>query len=133
MKQILLIVTLALVAVSAIAVVSAGKAQRIIVFRNADQQLQFKVDDDNSFANVDQCAKHCYQRSWFAKKDSEWANLVNIHVTISMSPEDRQYIGDRFAANNVYPHHITWVEDGVTNKVVYKPDDKSVRNERKLE
>jgi len=125
-------ITASLIAVTALAMVSPGRAQKITVIRDAKQELLFKVDDGKSFADVDPCAKHCYKRSWFTNENSEWANLVSIHVAIPMSAENRQYIGDRFVANRVYPHDITWIQDGVTNKIVYKPDDKSFRKERRL-
>jgi hypothetical protein len=128
----IVIAAVALLAVTVLAIVSPGNAQKITVVRDARQQLQFMVDDGKNFVDVDKCAKHCYQRSQWVNEESEWANLVNIHVAIPMAAEDRQYIGDRFVENKVYPQNITWIEDGVTNRVVYKPDDESPRKAREL-
>ena len=131
MKRILTI-AISMLAITALAIVSDGKAQRITVVRDAKQKLVLKVDDGKSFADVDPCAKHCYQRSGWRDQKSEWANLVDIHFEIPMSAEDRQYIGDRFVANKVYPDKITWIEAGKTNSIVYRPDKKSIRDRREL-
>ena len=90
-----------MLAVTALALVSPGRAQKITVIRDGKQKLLFNVDDGKSFADVDPCAKHCYRRSWFTNDKLEWANLVDVLVATPMSAEDRQYIGDRFVG--LYP------------------------------
>jgi len=131
MKRIIFIV-FSMLAITALAIVSDGKAQKITVVRDVEQNIKFNVDDGKSFADVDRCAIHCYQRSSWRDQKSEWANLVDINFTIPLSDEDRQYIGDRFVANKVYPDKMTWVESGKTNTVVYRPDKKGLRERRTL-
>jgi hypothetical protein len=112
--------------------VSEGDAQAVIVERGEDGKIAFQVDGEESFADVDACAKYCYNRSWFRNQKSQWANLVNIRFKTKMSPEDRQYIGDRFVANKVYPFEIIWTEKGEETKARYKTDEKSFREKRIL-
>ena len=131
MKKII-VIAISMLAVTALAIVGPGKAQKITVTRDAEQNLVFKVDDGKSFADVDACAIHCYQRSSWRDKRSDWANLVDIRFVVQLSADDRLYIGDRFVANKVYPDKMTWVESGKTNTVVYRPDNESIRERRTL-
>ena len=114
------------------AIVSEGKAQMILISRDASNNLVFTVKTGESFADVDSCAKYCYKRSWFQNQDSPWANLVHIHFDTILSEEDRQYVGDRFVANKVYPKVLIWKEGEEVKKTAYQPDDKSYRDKRKL-
>ena len=60
-----------MLAATALAIVSPGKAQKITIIRDAKQKPQFIVDDGKSFTDVVLCAKHCYKRSWFVNEKSE--------------------------------------------------------------
>lgn len=131
MKNIIAI-AFSMLAITALALVSGGKTQKITVNRDAQQSLTFIVDNGKRFADVDSCAIHCWQRSSSIDQKSEWANLVDVHFITLLSVEDRQYIGDRFVANKVYPDSMTWEESGKTNIVDYRPDEKSFRKQRIL-
>jgi hypothetical protein len=88
---------------AALGIVSEGEAQGVIVVRDTDQKLLFKVEHGESFADVDLCAQYCYMRSRWRNSRSIWANEVNLYFDTPLSADDRQYIGDRFVANKVYP------------------------------
>ena len=132
MKRILTILSL-LMAGTSLAIVGPGKAQIVTVLRDAEQAIVFRLDNGKTFADVDSCAEHCWNRSGSITTNSPWSNLVTIHIQIDLSQGDRQYIGDRFVANKVYPSELIWLRDGVTNRVPYRPDAKSFRKKRELE
>ena len=111
--------------------VSEGEPQTIIVERGEDAKLVFRVEGGELFDDVDKCAEYCYNRSWFRNQESQWANLVNIRFKIMLSSEDRQYIGDQFVANKVYPFDFIWTENGEEKKVRYETDEKSFREKGK--
>ena len=126
MKHILLfVVFLFIISPNTIALVGEGEAQIVSVKRDKKGVLLF-ITDGKIFKDVDSCAKYCYKKSSFTDENSNWSNLVQIKIFIDLSKEKRQYIGDRFVANKVYPDKIK-----VYFQYTYKPDKKSLRKKEK--
>ena len=132
----LLFATFLLVPGNTQALVGEGATQKIVVNRDANRTLQFIVQGSRSFTDLETCAKFVYQRCSLNKPTEKgvWANAVDILFLTPMSAKDRQYVGDRFVANKVYPDKVTHFENGGAIQRSYKPgkDDFSSKR-RKLE
>jgi hypothetical protein len=131
MKRILVILGW-MVACTSLAIVGPGKAQVVTILRDTKQALVFRLDNGKTFSDVDSCAEHCWNRSGSITTNSPYSNLVTIHIQIDFSQEDRQYVGDRFVENMVYPNELIWIENGATNRAPYRPDSKSFGKKKEL-
>jgi hypothetical protein len=114
-------IALFVLSANALALVSEGKPQKIVVSRSDKGTLVFTIADiKKSFRNAADCGKYCYQRSSWRTKKSAWSNEVYIKFAVDLSRKERQQICDRFVENKTYPSRIH-----VSFEYTYGPDDNS--------